>query len=384
VDGDQWKIHNPDGDRRVVVTKELPGTAWLEILAGSGARVEYGTSTRILTEAEILEAMGEACHGAIGQLTEAWGDTLFAALRAAGGTVYSNYAVGYDNVDIEAATTRGIAVGNTPGVLTEATAEMAVALTLSAARRVPEADRFMRSGAYEGWLPSLFLGELLYRKTVGVIGAGRIGSAYAEKMVRAFKMNLVYFDNNPNVDLEASIGGYGEFLEDRGEAPVTVRRAATLEQLLEQADVVSLHLPLDGSTRHIINGHSLRVMKTNATLVNTGRGPLIDEAALVSHCRKNPHFRAGLDVFEDEPHMQTGLSDLENVVVVPHIASATRWSREGMAVLAASNVAALLRGWPVANDPARILDFVEGRAPKAAPSIVNAEELGLPFINSES
>ena len=378
----QWKVHNPAGGKRVVVTKELPGDRWLKILADAGARVEYGTETRILTEPDILEAIGDHCHGAIGQLTEAWGETLFAALRAAGGTVYSNYAVGYDNVDIEAATTRGIAVGNTPGVLTEATAEMAVALTLSAARRVPEADRFMRSGAYQGWLPSLFLGDLLARKTVGVIGAGRIGSAYAEMMIRAFKMNLVYYDNHPNIDLEASMSGYGEFLRDRGEAPVTGHRAATIEQLLEEADVVSLHLPLDDGTHHLINGDRLRLMKTNAILVNTSRGPVIDEAALVSHCRENPDFRAGLDVFEDEPHMQPGLSDLENVVVVPHIASATRWSREGMAVLAASNVAARLRGWPVANDPDRILDFVEGRAPKAAPSIVNATELGLPLASS--
>jgi len=124
-------------------------------------------------------------------------------------------------------------------------------------------------------------------------------------------------------------------------------------------------------------------MKENAILVNAARGPINDESALVEHCTENPEFKAGLDVFEDEPLMKPGLSDLENVIVVPHIASATRWSREGMAVLAASNVAAVLRGWPVANDPDRILDFVEGTAPNAAPSIVNAMELGLPIVNTE-
>ena len=156
-----WKVYNPSGKRRVVVTKELPGDRWLKILAQADVRVEYGTETRILKVSEIKAAIGNRCDGAIGQLTEAWGNTLFAALRKAGGTVYSNYAVGYNNVDVDAATKRGIPVGNTPGVLTETTAEMAVALTLSAARRVPEADVYMRGGSYEGWLPTLFLGELL-------------------------------------------------------------------------------------------------------------------------------------------------------------------------------------------------------------------------------
>jgi hydroxypyruvate reductase 1 len=162
-----WKVFNPSGKRRVVVTKELPGDRWLQILAQAGARVEYGTETRILRVREIKAAIGDRCDGAIGQLTEDWGDALFAALQQAGGTAYSNYAVGYNNVDVDAATKRGIPVGNTPGVLTETTAEMAVALTLSAARRVPEADVFMRGGKYEGWLPTLFLGELLTRGASG-------------------------------------------------------------------------------------------------------------------------------------------------------------------------------------------------------------------------
>ena len=121
-------------------------------------------------------------------------------------------------------------------------------------------------------------------------------------------------------------------------------------------------------------------MKKNAVLVNAARGPVIDEAALVAHCKKNPEFRAGLDVFEDEPKMKPGLSKLKNVVIVPHIASATGWTRQGMATLAASNVAAILRGWPVSTDPNRILEFVDGKAPRAAPSIVNAKELGLPTL----
>lgn len=375
-----WKILNPSGSRRVVVTKELPGDRWLEILARADARVEYGTETRILRTHEIGAAIGDRCDGAIGQLTEVWGDELFEALRHAGGRVYSNYAVGFDNVDIAAATRRGIPVGNTPGVLTETTAEMAVALTLSAARRIPEADSYMRGGSFEGWLPTLFLGELLARKTVGVIGGGRIGCAFAKMMVEGFTMDVIYCDIQSSRNLEGRVLEYSDFLVSRGEEPVTVTRAGSVEEVLESADVVSLHVPLDESTHHLINRERLELMKTNAILVNTSRGPVIDEAALVAHCRANPEFRAALDVFEDEPRMAPGLSALENVVVVPHIASATRWTREAMATLAASNVAAILNGWPVSKDPNRVLEFIGNDPPQAAPSIVNATELGLPIL----
>jgi hydroxypyruvate reductase 1 len=375
-----WNIFNPSGTRRVVVTKELPGDRWLKILAEADARVEYGTWTRILRLSEIEAAIGDRCEGAIGQLTEDWGDTLFAALQKAGGTAYSNYAVGYNNVDLDAATKRGIPVGNTPGVLTETTAEMAVALTLAAARRVPEADVFMRSGGYEGWLPTLFLGKLLARKTVGVIGAGSIGAAYAKMMVEGFKMDFIYYDIHRNRDLEKYLREYSEFLKAQGEAPVNVTRATTVEEVLEEADVVSLHPLLDETTHHLIDAKRLRLMKKSAVLVNAARGPMIDETALVAHCRQHPEFKAGLDVFEDEPKMKQGLNELKNVVIVPHIASATRWTREGMATLAASNVAAILRGWPVSTDPGRIPEFLEGTAPRAAPSIVNAKELGLPTL----
>jgi hydroxypyruvate reductase 1 len=223
---------------------------------------------------------------------------------------------------------------------------------------------------------TLFLGELLWRKTVGVIGAGRIGATYARMMVEGHKMNLVYHDPYPNQDLEDYIAAYGEFLKSRGEEPVACKRVDSLEELLQAADCVSVHTVLDEATHHLINAERLAQMKTNAILINTSRGPVVDEAALVAHCRRHPDFRAGLDVFEDEPDMKPGLVDLDNVVIVPHIASATRWTREGMATLAASNVAGLLMGYPVWNRP-DILPFLETDAPIAAPSIVNAKELGL-------
>ena len=372
----QWRTHNPSGRKRVIVTKELPGERWLKILTQADCRVEIGTSTDVVSTEEIKAAMGGRCDGAIGQLTETWGDELFAALKAAGGIAYSNYAVGFNNVDVPAATRHGIPMGNTPGVLTETTAEMAVCLTFAAARRVGEAERFLRAGRFKGWLPTLFVGELLWRKTVGVIGAGRIGANYARMMVEGHKMNLVYYDLYPNTELEQFMAAYAAFLTSQGQEPVTCKRVKRVEDVLRQADCVSLHTVLDESTHHLINAERLALMKDNAILVNTSRGPVVDEAALVDHCRSHPNFRAGLDVFEEEPRLKPGLAQLDNVVIVPHIASATMWTRQGMATLAAANVAGILMGYPVWNKP-EIGPFLEGQCPKAAASIVNAKELGL-------
>jgi hydroxypyruvate reductase 1 len=377
----EWRVANSSGSKRVIVTKELPGDQWLKALAQADCKVEICTSPDVLSTEEIKTAMTGGCDGVIGQLTENWGEELFAALKAAGGKAYSNCAVGYNNVDVDAATRHGIPVGNTPGVLTETTAEMAVALTFAAARRTGESERFLRAGLYKGWLPTLFLGELLWRKTVGVIGAGRIGATYARMMVEGHKMNLIYYDIHQNKELEGLIADYGTFLSSRGERPVYCRRATNIEEVLREADCVSLHTVLDQTTHHLINVQRLALMKENAILINTSRGPVVDEAALVAHCQEHPNFRVGLDVFEDEPDLKPGLVDLDNVVIVPHIASATRWTREGMATLAAGNVAAILMGYPVWQKP-DISSFLEGDPPKAAPSILNAKDLGLPAYKS--
>jgi hydroxypyruvate reductase 1 len=374
----KWTTYNSAGNKRVVVTKELPGNQWLEILTRAGCQVDVCTSTDILRPDEIKNAIGDHCDGAIGQLTEDWGSALFEALKLAGGKAYSNYAVGFNNVDLDAASKQGISVGNTPGVLTETTAEMAITLTFAAARRVVEADTFMRQGHFIGWLPTLFLGELLRHKTVGVIGAGRIGSAFARMMVEGHKMNLIYYDLYKNKALEDYIIAYGKFLKARGEDPIWFKCAENVEELLREADVVSIHTILDESTYHLINKERLLLMKENAIIVNTARGPVIDESALVDHCQAHPKFMAALDVFEDEPEMKPGLKDLDNVVIVPHIASATRWAREGMATLAASNVAGILMGYP-AWQKSDITPFLANKPPRAAPSILNAKEIGVPL-----
>jgi hydroxypyruvate reductase 1 len=267
-------------------------------------------------------------------------------------------------------------VGNTPGVLTETTAEMAVALLFAAARRVPEADAFVRAGKFRGWLPDLFLGKRLWGGVLGVVGAGRIGAAFAKMVAPGHSMDVLYHDVRPNEALEDFFRRLSVLRREVGERPLACRNAP-LEEVLERADAVSLHVLLDPGTRHLLDERRLSLMKPDAILVNTSRGPVIDEEALVEHLRRNPEFRAGLDVFEREPELAPGLCDLPNGVIVPHIASATRWTREGMAALAACNVAGVLKGYPVAREFS-VEEYLSGPPPRKTPSIVNARELKLP------
>ncbi|KAG6423659.1 hypothetical protein SASPL_114061 [Salvia splendens] len=377
----QVEVYNPNGKYRVVSTKSMPGTRWIKLLVDQDCRLEICTEKKtILSVEDIISLIGNNCDGVIGQLTEDWGERLFSALSRAGGTAFSNMAVGYNNVDVDAANKYGVAVGNTPGVLTETTAELAASLSLAAARRIVEADEFMRGGLYDGWLPHLFVGNLLKGQTVGVIGAGRIGSAYARMMVEGFKMNLIYFDLYQSTRLEKFVTAYGQFLKANGEQPVTWRRASSMDEVLREADVISLHPVLDKTTYHLVNKERLGKMKKEAILINCSRGPVIDEAALVDHLRQNPMFRVGLDVFEEEPYMKPGLAEMKNAIVVPHIASASKWTREGMATLAALNVLGKIKNYPIWADPNRVDRFLNENStpPPACPSIVNSKALGLP------
>jgi glyoxylate reductase len=242
--------------------------------------------------------------------------------------VVANYAVGYDNVDLAAAAERGLVVTNTPDVLTEATADTTWALILASARRVVEGDRMMRAGAFRGWGPDLLLGTDLRGKFLGIVGMGRIGRAVARR-APAFGMRVAYCDSKR--------------LPESSEAALCAR-FLPLEELLRRSDVVSLHCPLNASTHHLLDSARLAMLKPTAVLVNTARGPAVDEAALVESLRSGRLAAAGLDVYEREPTISPGLAELPNAVLLPHLGSAGRETREAMARIAVENVREVLCG----------------------------------------
>lgn len=240
--------------------------------------------------------------------------------------VISNYAVGFNNIDVKAAGNRKIMVTNTPGVLTNTVAEHAMGLIISIAQRIPEADRFVRAGKFSGWKPMLLLGADLRGKILGIIGMGRIGQSVAKIAQAGFGMGVIYYDKFKNPKY----------------------KFMPIAKILKTADVISVHVPLLPSTKHLIGKAELKLMKKTAYLVNTSRGPVIDEKALVRALAKKQIAGAALDVFEREPKLMPGLKRLENVVLTPHIASASIETREKMAVMAAQN----------------LIDALDGRKPK--------------------
>jgi len=243
--------------------------------------------------------------------------------------IIANYAVGFDNIDLEAAKQRKIMVSNTPGVLTNTVAEHTFALMLSIAHRISEADRFSKEGKYHAWGPSMLLGTDLSGKTLGIVGLGRIGSRVAMHAVKGFEMSVLYNDPKPNPDFEKEFGA--KFVEK-------------IDELLPLCDFVSIHVPLLDSTRHLINESRLRIMKRSAYLINTSRGPIIDEKALAVALSKGVIRGAAIDVFEFEPEIVPELKQLDNVILTPHIASATEETRNKMAEMAAQNIIEALEG----------------------------------------
>ena len=259
----------------------------------------------------------------------------------------ANYAVGYNNVDVAAATRRGIAVGNTPDVLTDATADIAMLLILGVTRRAPEGERMVREGRFHGWAPDLLVGRDVRGATLGLAGFGRIGKAVAERAL-AFGMDVV-FAPRPPAHREVAA-------EELGDLAGRIRQVRW-EELVEVADVLSLHVPLTDDTHHLVDADVIAKMKDDAVLVNTARGPVVDEAALVTALREGRLFGAGLDVYEDEPALAPGLAELENVMLLPHLGSATRDTRAAMAELAARNAIAMATG---AEVPALVNPGVRG------------------------
>jgi glyoxylate reductase len=306
---------------KVLVTREIPE---------AGLRPLEGFDVTVLSELpperdELLEA-ARGTAGVLSTLTEQM-DAEF--MDAAGDDlkVIANMAVGYDNVDLEAANERGVVVTNTPGVLTQTTADTAFMLLLAAARRLGEGERIVRAGEWEAWGPKMLLGPDVWGKKLGILGFGEIGQALARR-ARGFGMELIYWNRSRKEEAEKELEA--RYLE--------------LGELLETCDFLSIHAPLTEETTHLIGAPELEKMKTEAVLVNTSRGPLVDESALADALEEGRIFAAGLDVYEEEPKVHPKLLELENVVLAPHIGSASFETRDRMAVTAGEDLRAVLRG----------------------------------------
>jgi glyoxylate reductase len=309
---------------KIVVTRRIPEPA-VELLREAGD-VWVSPDDRPLETDELHDAV-KGADIAVTLLHDKVDD---AFLDAAGDQLRAvcNVAVGFDNIDVPAATKRGVLITNTPGVLTEATADLAMTLILAVTRRIGEGERLLRKREEWSWHMFMLLGMGLQDKTLGVVGMGAIGQSVARR-AKAFGMDIVYSDAKPaSEEVERELGA----------------RRVELEELLRTADVVTVHAPLMDETRHLINAETLGLMKESAYIVNSARGPIVDEAALVDALKAGKIAGAGLDVFENEPDVHPGLLELDNVVIIPHLGSATIETRTAMGVLAAKNAIAVLKG----------------------------------------
>lgn len=285
-----------------------------------------------LSDTELLEKL-PLYDAAIMMLTNRLNAEAFACLRGSRLKLIANHAVGYDNLDVQAAAKAGIWVSNTPDVLTVATAEMAWALLFSVARRVIEGQHLVASGAWQGWAPTQLLGQGIFGKTLGIVGAGRIGQAMAQ-MGAGFGLKIRYFSRQRKIDFETQLKAWTEV------------EWISLPELFRRSDLISVHLPGGTETHHLINTSILSQCQPHALLVNTGRGTSIDEAALTLALKQKKLAGAGLDVYEHEPHVPEALRSLNNVVLTPHLGSATVAARQAMALCCQANIQAVWAGQP--------------------------------------
>ncbi|HEX2052580.1 MAG TPA: D-glycerate dehydrogenase [Actinomycetota bacterium] len=311
----------------VVVTRKLPGPVEDELIRRFDARLN--PDDRPLSGEQLASSVRSA-DGLLASVTDRLTDEVLSSeprrLR-----IVANFAVGYDNVDVEAARRRGIVVTNTPGVLTDSTADLAMTLLLSVARRTGEGERHIRTGSWTGWRPTHLLGTEVSGKTLGIVGLGRIGTAVARRAHLGFGMRILYHSRHAvRPEVAAELGA----------------RRRSLDELLAQSDFVSLHCPSTPETRHLLNARTLALMKPGAFLVNTARGDVVDEAALVRALGSGVPAGAGLDVYEREPEVTAELLAMENVVLLPHLGSATRETRVAMGMRAVANLDAFFGGDP--------------------------------------
>lgn len=307
---------------KIFITREIPKPG-IDLLKKEFT-IEMNPHDRVLSKEEIIKGV-KGKDGLLCLLTDPIDKDVIAAEPNL--KMIAAYAVGYDNIDVAAATKKGIPVSNTPGVLTQTTAELAWALLFSMSRRIVEGDAFTREGRFNGWAPMLLLGQDISQKTLGVVGTGRIGTAFALKS-KGFDMKVLYTDERKNEQLERELGA----------------RKVPLSMLLRESDFISLHVPLTPATYHLIDEKELKSMKTTAVLINTSRGPIIRETALIKALKDRWIFGAGLDVYENEPEISNELRSLQNVVLQPHTGSGTLETRTKMALMAAENLLVGLKG----------------------------------------
>lgn len=312
---------------KIFVTRKIP-EAGIKKLLDKGYEVEISKKNGVLSKEELIWALREKEYDAVlCLLTDTIdGDVFDAAAKA---KIFANYAVGFNNIALEEAKKRGLMISNTPGVLTGTVAEHTFAMMMAIACRLVEGDRMMREGKFIGWEPELLLGTDLSGKTLGILGAGRIGGEVVRHAALGFNMKVLYYDVSQNTELEEKYGAV--FCQ-------------TPEELLKESDFVSIHVPLLPSTKHLINKERLGMMKNTAYLVNTSRGPVIDENALAEALKNGVIKGAALDVFENEPMLTEGIVDLPNILLTPHIASATEETRSKMSEMAAENIIEALEG----------------------------------------
>lgn len=310
---------------KIFLTGKLPPIAY-ELLDKSKINYDYHKKDTPISRKRLLEEAGK-CDALVCILTEQIDKEVIDSMTKC--KVIANYAVGYNNIDVEYAKRKNIIVTNTPDVLTESTADLTLALILVTSRRIREGEKYLRDGKYKTWKPTLLLGMELKNKTLGIIGAGRIGTAVGIR-AKAFGTKIVYHSNHRNYELEK----------------ITKAKKVSIQNLLANSDIISINLPLNKNTFHYINDSKMKLMKQHPILINTSRGDLIDEKALIKYLKKD-HFRAvGMDVFKNEPFVNPELLKFKNVFILPHLGSATIEARSGMAELAVKNAISVLKGKP--------------------------------------
>jgi len=308
---------------KVFITREISEKA-IHLLRKEKFQVNVYKKDKPISKKKLIKNIKDA-DGVISLLTEKFDKELIDKLSKC--KVIANYAVGFNNIDVEYAAKKKIIITNTPDVLTDSTADIAMSLILACSRRLMEGERLIRQGKFKGWQPNLFLGIELKDKIVGIVGAGRIGTEAAIR-AKAFKAKIVYFSKSRNYDLEKRTGAV----------------KLSLNNLLRRSDIVSIHLSLNEKTYRLLDEGKLSLLKKSAIIVNTARGEIVDEKELIKILKQKKIFSAGFDVYENEPAINPELLKLDNVVLLPHIGSATEEARTAMALLAAKNVINVLKG----------------------------------------